>query len=81
MVVERNGVPDDVSHRRVSEDHARQSLAHLARLAPNILAVLFNVYGETSTQKQGLLLSCIDSYLSITAPQVGSSCSAVLDTH
>ncbi|KAI9666965.1 MAG: hypothetical protein M1831_001470 [Alyxoria varia] len=69
MVVERNGEDDLVAQGRVSNDHASKSLAHLAQLAPNILAVLFNVYGETPTQKRGPILSCINSYLSITTPE------------
>ncbi len=55
---------------RISRDHAQKSIAHLALFAPNLLAVLFNVYGETSPQQRGPILACIDSYLSITSAQV-----------
>nr|POE65985.1 ribosomal rna-processing protein 12 [Quercus suber] len=66
---------DNLIHQsRVSKDEARKNLLHLAGLAGNFLAVLFNVYSQTLPHNRGNLLQCINAYLSITPEQ------EVLDT-
>ena len=55
---------------RVTKDVAQQNLAHLAKFAENLLAVLFNVYNETLPQFRGYILQSIDAYLSLTPEQV-----------
>lgn len=55
---------------RVTKDGAQQNLAHLAKFAKNLLAVLFNVYNETLPEFRGYILQSIDAYLSLTPEQV-----------
>lgn len=54
-----------VEHRTTKED-AQKNVNHLATLASNILAVLFNVYSQTLPQSRAYILQCINAYLSIT---------------
>ena len=54
-----------VEHRTTKED-AHKNVAHLANLANNLLAVLFNVYSQTLPQSRAYILQCINAYLSIT---------------
>lgn len=61
---------DLLVQRRVTKDVAQQNLAHLAKFAENLLAVLFNVYNETLPQFRGYILQSIDAYLSLTPEQV-----------
>lgn len=63
-----DGEEDLLAQGRISNMDATKVIEYLATLAPNILAVLFNVYGETNPQQRGYILECIDIYLSITAP-------------
>lgn len=63
------GPEDLVAQGRISKDQATKNLAHLASIAGNMLAVLFNVYGETLPQYRGLILQCINSYLSVMSQQ------------
>ncbi|KAI9716999.1 MAG: hypothetical protein M1828_007464 [Chrysothrix sp. TS-e1954] len=69
---------------RIPRSDAQKALDHLATFASNLLAVLFNVYSETATHQRGPVLSCIDSYLSITKPtelvDTFDRVSAMLDT-
>ena len=58
--------------RRVSRSDAEKNINHLAGLAGNFLAVLFNVYSQTLPQYRGYILQCINAYLSITPEAVGS---------
>lgn len=59
---------DDVLRieRRTTRLQADQNLQHLAKLASNLLAVLFNVYSQTLPQSRAHILQCINAYLSIT---------------
>lgn len=59
--------------RRITAAEARRNLDHLASFAGNLLAVLFNVYGQTLPHHRGYILQCINAYLSITPEKVGSS--------
>ena len=54
-----------VEHRTTKED-AQKNMSHLASLASNLLAVLFNVYSQTLPQSRAYILQCINAYLSIT---------------
>jgi len=63
------GPEDLVAQGRISKADAQMSLQHIAAIAPNLLAVLFNIYCETNPQYRGPILACIDSYLSIIPPQ------------
>lgn len=65
------GEEDLVEQGRISHADAQQSLEHVSMLSPNLLAVLFNVYGETHPQHRGPVIACIDSHLSITKEKVG----------
>jgi ribosomal RNA-processing protein 12 len=57
---------DLVLQSRVSKATAQNNLDHLSGFAPNLLAVLFNVYIQTLPQYRGHILRCINSYLSIS---------------
>jgi ribosomal RNA-processing protein 12 len=62
-------LPDEVLliERRLSRAEAEAGRAHLAGLASNMLAVLFNVYSQTLPQSRAYILQCITAYLSITS--------------
>ena len=60
---------DLVLQSRVSRAAAQRNLDHLSKFAPNLLAVLFNVYSQTLPQFRGYILSCINAYLSIASAQ------------
>ena len=55
---------------RMTKSDAQANLDHLARLASNLLAVLFNVYSQTLPKHRGYILQCINAYLSITPEKV-----------
>ncbi|GAB7337132.1 hypothetical protein MBLNU457_g2528t1 [Dothideomycetes sp. NU457] len=64
------GVEEDlIAQGRISKADAKKNLEHLAGFASNMLAVLFNVYGQTLPQYRGLILTCINAYLSIVPQQ------------
>jgi ribosomal RNA-processing protein 12 len=66
-IVELEGEDKDlVRQGRVTKKEAHANLEHLATLAGNLLAVLFNVYSQTLPHNRGNLLQCINAYLSIT---------------
>jgi len=67
MISEMEGEENLLAQGRISRADAKLNLEHLATFAPNLVAVLFNVYTETATQYRGPVLACIDSYLSIIA--------------
>ncbi|KAK6385941.1 pre-rRNA processing protein [Exophiala oligosperma] len=52
--------------RRMSRSDAAKNIQHLASLANNLLAVLFNVYSQTLPQSRTYILQCINAYLSVT---------------
>ncbi|KAF2762289.1 NUC173-domain-containing protein [Pseudovirgaria hyperparasitica] len=57
---------DLIALSRVSKTDAKRNLDYLATFSNNILAVLFNVYSQTLQQYRGVVLQCINAYLSIT---------------
>lgn len=57
---------DLVLQSRVSKATAQKNLVYLSSFAPNMLAVLFNVYLQTLPQFRNYILRCINSYLSIS---------------
>lgn len=70
LTVTEQGEENMIAQGRVSRADARKNIDHLASLAGNLLAVLFNVYGQTLPQYRGMILRCINAYLSITPEQV-----------
>jgi len=75
-LIETNQIPDVpgveedlIAQGRISKADAKKNLDHLAGYASNMLAVLFNVYGQTLPQYRGLILRCINAYLSIVPQQ------------
>jgi ribosomal RNA-processing protein 12 len=58
---------DLVLQSRVTKAMAQKNLDHLSTFAPNMLAVLFNVYSQTLPQFRGYILQCINAYLSIAS--------------
>ncbi|SMY19769.1 unnamed protein product [Zymoseptoria tritici ST99CH_1A5] len=65
-IAELEGDEDLIQQGRVTKAEAQKNIEHLAGLAGNFLAVLFNVYSQTLPQNRGNLLQCINAYLSIT---------------
>ncbi|KAJ9621918.1 pre-rRNA processing protein [Taxawa tesnikishii (nom. ined.)] len=63
------GEEDLIAQGRISKADAQKNVQHLAGFASNILAVLFNVYSQTLPQYRGIILRCINAYLSIAPPQ------------
>jgi ribosomal RNA-processing protein 12 len=71
-IVELEGGDDLLAQARISKADAKKNLDHLAGLASNMLAVLFNVYSQTLPQYRGTILRTINAYLSIIPQKVGS---------
>ncbi|KAA8895648.1 NUC173 domain-containing protein [Sphaerosporella brunnea] len=63
---DEDGDEDLVAQHQVTKEQAQKNLEHLAKLAGNMLAVLFNVYSSTLPQFRGFILKCLNSFLSIT---------------
>ena len=57
---------DFIFFSRLTKNDAYNNLRYLAGLSSNILAVLFNVYSESSPKTKPAVLKCISAYLSIT---------------
>lgn len=66
LELEEGQEEDLVAQGRVSKLEATKNTEHLAGLAGNLLAVLFNVYSQTLPHNRGNLLQCINAFLSIT---------------
>ena len=49
-------------------EEAKGNIEYLTTKAPNLLAVLFNVYTQTSPNSRGYILETIEFYLKITTP-------------
>ncbi|KAB8346247.1 hypothetical protein FH972_023292 [Carpinus fangiana] len=61
--------PEDlILQGRISRADAQKALDYMSTFSSNMLAVLFNVYGETATGQRGPILACVDAFLSITKP-------------
>jgi ribosomal RNA-processing protein 12 len=69
-IVELEGADDLLAQARISKADARKNLDHIAGLASNMLAVLFNVYSQTLPQYRGTILRTINAYLSIVPQKV-----------
>ena len=61
---------DLLFERRTTKEGAQENIQHLSTFAGNLLAVLFNVYGQTLPQYRNYILQCINAYLSITPEKV-----------
>ncbi|KAK8198670.1 pre-rRNA processing protein [Zalaria obscura] len=68
-IVDHEGEEDLLAQGRISKADAQKNIEHLAGLASNLLAVLFNVYSQTLPQYRGIILRCINAFLSITPAQ------------
>ncbi|KAF2497365.1 NUC173-domain-containing protein [Lophium mytilinum] len=64
-IADLEGDDDLVAQSRISKADAKRNIEHLAGFAGNFLAVLFNVYSQTLPQYRGIILRCINAYLSI----------------
>ena len=51
----------------------RQNVQLLSLLAPNLLAVMFNVFSKAGREGRGHVLDCISAYLSILSKKVSTS--------
>jgi len=49
----------------LTKHDAQVNIDHLRSMAPNLLAVMFNVFSQMGTQNKGLISDCIMTYLSI----------------
>ncbi|KAJ9651913.1 pre-rRNA processing protein [Neophaeococcomyces mojaviensis] len=66
-IVASDAEPEELQiEHRTTKDDAQGNIAHLATLAGNLLAVLFNVYSQTLPQSRAYILQCINAYLSVT---------------
>jgi len=65
QAIEAVETEDLLAQGRVTKTQAIANMKHLSSFANNLLAVLFNIYGETLPQYRGLILQCINSYWSI----------------
>lgn len=54
----------------LTPEDATKNVALLGKLAPNLLAVLFNVYAKAGSNARGFILECISAYLSVLSPKV-----------
>ncbi|KAL4807413.1 armadillo-type protein [Aspergillus unguis] len=63
-----NDEDDLILQRRITKEAAKKNISHMAGVASNLLAVLFNVYSQTLPHYRGYILQCINAYLSI-APE------------
>lgn len=57
---------DALLHQHFPIDNSKKNLEFLATKSSNLLAVLFNVYTQTSPDHRGYILETIDFYLQIT---------------
>lgn len=57
----------------------KQNLDLLASLAPNLLAVMFNVFSKAGKEGRGYVLDCISAYLSILTKKVGRRFQGIFD--
>jgi ribosomal RNA-processing protein 12 len=69
-ILELEGDDDLLAQARISKADATKNLAHLAGIANNMLAVLFNVYSQTLPQYRGAILKTINAYLSVVSEKV-----------
>ncbi|PWN48929.1 NUC173-domain-containing protein [Violaceomyces palustris] len=52
----------------VDQDVGKINISHLAGMAPNLLAVFFNVFSQSPGESRGYVYECICSYLRIMTP-------------
>lgn len=65
--MEEEDVNDDLLLlERFPRSEAESNVAYLGTVSSKILAVLFNVYGQTIPESRGFILECINAYLGIT---------------
>ena len=69
-LTERGDGEDYVVFARLCPTDAQENLKYLSGFASNILAVLFNVYSESSARVKTAVLKTIDAYLGIISTQV-----------
>lgn len=67
---ERSDDDEFVRLTRLTKADAYKNLNYLSKFSNNILAVLFNVYGESTPKTKPAILNCISAYLSITSVPV-----------
>lgn len=73
VLVERNaslassGAPDEMLQISFGLDNkqGRTNIAHLSSMAPNLLAVLFNIFSQSPGESRGYLADCMVAYLGI----------------
>ncbi|EDO17502.1 hypothetical protein Kpol_1058p39 [Vanderwaltozyma polyspora DSM 70294] len=58
---------DVILQQRLPVEKSREYIDYLSTKASNILAVLFNIYTQTSPNTRGFILDTIESYLKITS--------------
>ena len=72
QVLISSNLPDQdlLFEHRISKATAKKNLDYLASFAGNLLAVLFNIYGQTLPHHRGYILQCISAHLSIIPTEV-----------
>ena len=66
-----SGAPSDSLKHAFGLDQAdgRANIAHLSDIAPNLLAVLFNVFSQSPGEGRGFVYDTIAAYLRVMSPQ------------
>ena len=57
----------------LNQEVAKKNLQHLAGLAPNLLAVMFNVFNKSTREAGHMVLECIATYVSIMGAKVSTT--------
>lgn len=57
----------------IDAETGKKNIALLSGLAPNLLAVMFNVFSKAGKEGRGYVLDGISAYLSILSPKVNRS--------
>ena len=66
-----SGAPSDSLKHAFGLDQAdgKSNIAHLSAIAPNLLAVLFNVFSQSPGEGRGFVYDTIAAYLRVMSPQ------------
>lgn len=65
----------------VSNADGKKYVARLAEIAPNLLAVFFNIFSQSPGESRGYVADCMTAYMSImTAEEIGKTYQKIVNT-
>ncbi|PWN37806.1 NUC173-domain-containing protein [Meira miltonrushii] len=65
----------------VSNADGKKYVARLAEIAPNLLAVFFNIFSQSPGESRGYVADCMTAYMSImTADEIGKTYQKIVNT-